>query len=173
MAAVLGGVTPAAAQSLWTETSTIGYGASALGLAIGACWSCDYQSGGIVILAAGVGGLFLGHRIGGSAEGAARRGERLSAAQLWGARLGTVTGFAALGALVAAVIISSTDGNAEGEDERRLLTYSLVGAGGGVVAEFVQESGLSNEASAALGNVLVERADNGAVRVGLRHRMGL
>ena len=140
---------PVAPQGLWTEASTIGYGATALGLGIAVCWSCDYGSAGVVILAATVAGLFAGHRIGGSAEAAARRGERPTAGQLWGARVGTVTAFAALGAAVAVVIINETSGNAEGEDERRLLSYSLVGAGLGVIVEVAQEAGLSNDVATA------------------------
>jgi len=163
---------PVAGQSLWTEASTLGYGATAVGLTIGACWSsCGFETAEVGILAAGIGGFVLGHRIGGSAEGAARRRERLSAAQLWGARIGTVTGFAAIGALVAAIIVNETGGNAEGEDERRLATYTLLGAGAGVLVEVWQESGLPTETEAALKKVVVHPASGGTVRIGFRSRV--
>ena len=155
----------------------VGYGATAVGLSIAACWSCDYDTFGVLVLAAAVGGVVLGHRIGGSAEGAARSGQRLTAAQLWGARVGTVTGFAALGASLAGVIINETEGNAEGEDERRILTYTLVGAGVGVIVEAIQESGLSENVATALRRISVEPTTRGAalgVRlIGRHHGRGL
>jgi hypothetical protein len=141
-------------------------------LSIGACWSCDYESFGVLVLAAGIGGLVLGHRIGGSAEGTARRGEPLRSAQLWGARIGTVTGSAAIGAIIAALIINETGGNEEGEDERRLVTYTLVGGVAGVVLEVLQESGLQSATSTVLRSVLVESTSGGATRVGLRRSVG-
>ena len=168
---------PVAAQDLWTEASMVGYGATAVGLSIAACWSCDYDTFGVLVLAAAVGGVVLGHRIGGSAEEAARTGHRLTAAQLWGARVGTVTGFAALGASLAGVIINETEGNAEGEDERRILTYTLVGAGVGVIVEAIQESGLSENVATALRRISVEPTTRGAalgVRlIGRHHGRGL
>lgn len=159
---------PVSGQGMWTEASTLGYGATAFGLGVAACWSCDYDTAGIAILAAGVGGLFLGHRIGGSAEGSARRGEVLSSGQLWGARIGTVTGFSAVGAVVAAVLINSTEGNAEGEDERRLRNYSLAAAGVGVLVEVLQEKGLSSGSAAPPLGILAEPTSLGGVRIGLR-----
>lgn len=159
---------PVTAQGIWTEASTVGYGATAVGLSIGACWSCDYETFGVLVLAAGVGGLILGHKIGGSAEDAARRGEPLTSAQLWGARIGTVTGFAAVGASVAALIINETGGNAEGEDERRLLTYTLIGGAGGVLVEILQEVGLPAASASAATSAFVESVDGRTIRLGLR-----
>lgn len=162
---------PVSPQGLWTEASTIGYGATGFGLGLSACWSCSYESGAVVILAATVAGGVIGHRIGGSAEGAARRREQLTPGQLWGARVGTVTGFTVLGTALAALIINETEGNAEGEDERRLLTYSLVGAGVGILVEIAQEAGLSSNVSTALRNVLLEPGDGGApARLAVRWR---
>jgi hypothetical protein len=85
--------------------------------------------------------------------------------------VGTVTGFTVLGTALAALIINETEGNAEGEDERRLLTYSLVGAGVGILVEIAQEAGLSSNVSTALRNVLLEPGDGGApARLAVRWR---
>lgn len=133
---------PVLGQGLWTEVSTLGYAGAALGLGIAACWSCDYQTAGITILVAGIGGAIIGNRIGGGAESAVRRGERPTTGQLWGARIGTVTGFAALGAGVAALLINETEGNAPAEDERKLAMLTVAGAGIGLLVEVLQERNL-------------------------------
>ena len=159
-------------QALWTEASTIGYGALGLGAGIPVCGllidtgSFDddflFCLGGALI-----GGMVLGHRIGGSAEGAANRGEVLSSGQLWGARVGTVTGFAALGALTAAIIISSTEGNSPGEDERRLRNYTVAGAGLGILTEILYESGLSQPGESSPVRLRVKPHIAGGIRIGL------
>jgi hypothetical protein len=83
-----------------------------------------------------------GYHIGGAAEGAVRRGRRPRPLQLLGARVGTVAGFAALGAATAALVINNTEGNGPGDDERLLATTTLVGAGVGVVVKRLQARGL-------------------------------
>ena len=159
----VGAVSPrgSAAQTLlWTEASTLGYGVSAGSLALAACWSgCAAETGGMLILASGVAGLIVGNRIGAAAERAARAG-RLSGGQRWAARFGTVTGFAGAGTLLAAWLINTQEGNAEGEDERRLRNYTVAGAVTGVVVEVLQER--------ALRSVAVSRRPTGAVGLGLR-----
>jgi len=154
------------AQTLiWTEASTLGYGMSAGSLALAACWSgCDLESAGVFILAAGVAGLVIGNRLGAAAERAAHAG-RLTGGQRWAARFGTVTGFAGAGTLLAALMINSQGGNAEGEDERRLRNYTLGGAVTGVMVEVLQERALGAAASAS---VAVSRRPTGAVGLGLR-----
>lgn len=152
----------------WTETSTLGYGAAGFGLTLWACWSCDYEAI-LLILGGGVAGSVIGYKIGGAAEGAARRGEPLTAGQLWGARFGTVTGIAALGTGLSALIIDGTEGNEEGDDERLLVTLTLLGAGLGVLVEALTETGVPDQASTALQSLVVQRGDSGALRIGVRH----
>jgi hypothetical protein len=161
---------PASGQALWTELSTIGYGGAALGLGVAACWSCDYETAGVVILAAGVGGAILGNRIGAAAERAVRRGERPTPGQLLGARIGTVTGFAALGAGLAALIINETGGNAPGEDERNLALMTVAGAGLGLFVEVMEERGLPPATSSAF-HVFAGPGKGGALRLGLSHTL--
>jgi hypothetical protein len=164
--AMAGAPRASSAQTLlWTESSTIGYGVTAGSLALAACWSgCSLESAGVFILASGVAGLVGGNRIGASAERAAREG-RLTSRRRWAARFGTVTGFAGAGTLLAALWINETEGNAEGEDERLLRDWTLIGGATGVVAEVLQERALGSAASAS---VAVSRRPTGALGLGLR-----
>lgn len=137
--AVLIIVPRASAQSLWTELSVLGLGAG-----VYACRDCDLESGPLVA-ALGMGaGMFAGFGIGHSAESALSEGRGLSQAQLLGARLGTVSGFAALGAIAAAQKISSQDDNEPGEDERTFTTYTAIGASCGVIYEVFVERRLAS-----------------------------
>ncbi len=167
----LAALTPPAASAqtlVWTEASTLGYGATAGSLALAACWSgCSLESAGVLLLASGVAGLVAGNRIGASAERAARAG-RLSPGRRWAARFGTVTGFAAAGTLLSAWWINEREGNAPGEDERRLFQWTSIGAAAGVVAQLLQEHALGDRADAALASAFVRRGSSGGIAVGLR-----
>jgi hypothetical protein len=120
----------------------------------------------VLILASGVAGLVIGNRVGAAAERAARAG-RLTGGQRWAARFGTVTGFAGAGTLLAAFLINSQGGNAEGEDERRLRNYTVAGAVTGVVVEVLQERALNARASTSA-SVALSRRPSGGIALGLR-----
>lgn len=90
---------PVAGQRYWTELSTVGYGGIGVGTAIAACWSCSLATFGVVVLSSAIAGTVIGYGIGNSAETTGKREEWPSDRQLLGARVGTVAGVAALGAL--------------------------------------------------------------------------
>ena len=170
-ACLAAGITPRTSSGqtlLWTEASTLGYGVTAGSLALAACWSgCDLGTGGLFMLASGAAGLVVGNRIGASAEQAAREG-RLTPGRRWAARFGTVTGFAAVGTMLAALWTNETGGNAPGEDERRLRDWTLLGATAGVVAQVIQERALEGRATLAGASPFVHRAPSGGLHLGLR-----
>jgi hypothetical protein len=132
---------PVSGQRYWTEASTIGYGGLGVGAAIALCRSCDYAPFGTAVLAGAGLGLLTGYTIGRAAETPARRGEWPNGAQLLGARIGMVTGFAALGATVAALAISSPISIAP--DELSLLVLSAAGAVVGVLLQARDERDLA------------------------------
>ena len=163
---------PLAGQTYWTELSTTGYGAVGVGAALAACWDCSYEAAGAVLLATGAAGSLLGYYLGGSAESAGRGGEHLSTGQLLGARVGTVTGIAALGAALAALYINNTDGSAEGEDERTLLMFSATGAVLGIVLEVVEERKLAGSALPDRVGLHAGRGPEGSASIGLSVALG-
>jgi hypothetical protein len=132
-------VNPAAGQGFWTEASMLGYGALGLAAGVAVCGSCDYDAAGGVIGTGAALGIFAGYHIGRSAETVGRRGVWPSGAQLLGARIGMVTGVAALGSLAAAYYISNYDSGKAGEDERNLARSIAAGAVVGVVLEVLEE----------------------------------
>lgn len=157
------------AQGIWTETSTIGYGAAMGGLGLAACWSgCSVGTAVGLALSSSVVGMYLGYRIGAAAEGVAKRGERPTRAQLLGVRFGTVTAFAALGAGIAALHINSSGGNEEGDDEKTLAYLTLGGAVVGGVIQVLQERGLPEVVSETSLRLAVDPAPFGGMQIGLR-----
>lgn len=133
---------PVRAQGLWTEASVVGYGGLGFGTALAACWDCGYGLALGALVGGAASGLVLGAVVGSSAESAARRGERPGSGQLMGVRLGTVLAGAAVGAALAGAYINFSEGNAEGEDERNIVVFSIAGALLGILVEYKQEAWL-------------------------------
>jgi hypothetical protein len=134
----------ASALTLWTELSMLGYGGLGTGGAVLACRDCDLDSAGYMVMAGGLVGLVVGYQIGSTAERRSHSEAGPGQLPLWGARIGTVSAFATIGALVAAMRINGNDDNREGEDERVFTTYTAIGAGCGLVYEAFVERRLAS-----------------------------
>jgi hypothetical protein len=160
---------PGTTQIIWTEMSTVGYGVSGGALGLALCWSlCGLDASVLVVIGGGtVLGAVMGHKIGGAAEGRALSEGWPTEGQLWGARVGMVTGFAGLGALTAAVIVDSSGGNGPGDDERLFRNYSLIGAAAGVAFEVMQERAIRSGAVRSA-SVSLSRRPTGGIGFGVR-----
>ena len=163
------GTADASAQGLWTEATTLGYTALGLGIAVAAitagdCGGCALGAG-IGVVGGGL-GFGIGNIIGSSAESAARLGERPSAAQLLGVRVGTVLAGASLGAAVGGVYINRKWVRNPGEDERDLVVLAVLGAAVGAWIEYRQEAWLRGTRSDL--TPVVRRTLAGRTEVGLR-----
>jgi hypothetical protein len=158
----------AAAQGLWTESSTLGYTALGVGVAVAAISGSDCgwcELGAAVGLLAGGLGFGIGHIIGSSAEAAAHSGEKPSARQLWGVRIGTILAGASLGAVVGGVYVNRKFTKNPGQDERNVVILSVLGAAVGTWVEYGQEAWLRST-SGSLAPV-VRRTPDGRTEFGV------
>jgi len=127
------------AQSLWLPLSVIGYGGLGTAAGVGICHDCDWDTAGFVVIGGSLVGLVAGFFIGDAAAEDALDDSRIRERNIWGARVGSVAGFATGGALVAAAKIDGDDDNADGEDEEVFRNYSLIGTALGVLFEIFYE----------------------------------
>lgn len=147
LAALLGALLPAGAeaQTYWRVPTTVGYGGVGLGLGVLSAWNVSLDDE-VALFGRILGGLALGtvvgYQVGKRADDALANGSEVSAGHRWGVRSGTVLAGAALGAVVASLIISPEGSSSLGSDEAIFAGSVLTGAVAGGLAQIALDSKL-------------------------------